>query len=478
MQPSSNDMSFLKVFTLWGVTDGKEFADFKLNGMSGTIARSFRNRADAACELGFNCVSMLAAWDALEPVPGRFDFENLDGAVNYTVAKGMIAKLVIGLTRGNERGILTDEDAMQDWEGRVISRWGRTLSFASPRYEDAMRFAAAVAVHYRDLIREGKVLVTIGTTNTFEFSYDHGYQGPDWYTPTGFPATVSDYSPHFLAAYRQWLEQRYGTVATMNRVWGTTYNLFCQVAPPAPTNRMYPWTAFMFTGEIGRDWYRFRDQQIRETFHRCLSRMTAEAGLAGTRYAIVDYGSLSDNQILTRGVANFVPQCDHPAVLGIKQNPALDYNFRWCAEQVMCGARRLGLRTAVCELEPTGFDNVHPETFNTEHLIHGFAETIRFGCGVSFHGFIMAVDETIMKGSPRHRLLEQVVAGLDRQGLWRLTTAPVPSLKPVDFRYPVSRLIVDGEGCGIQRDYEALCRSIGGGPVNVILEDDLTPAAS
>lgn len=473
MELTSTDAGLLKVFVLWGVTDGGNFSDFSLNGLSGRIALSFRNRTDAACELGFNCISMLAAWDAIEREPGRFDFEHLDGAVNYTVAKGMIARLVIGLTRGNERGILCDEDAMQDWEGRVISRWGRTLSFASPRYEEASRFTAAIAVHYRDLIRAGKLVVSIGTTNTLEFSYDHAYQGPDNYTPTGFGTTVSDYNPHFLAAYRQWVEKRHGTVEAMNRAWGTTYNLFGQVYPPVPTNRMYPWTAFMFTGERGRDWHRFRDLQIRQTFHRCLDRMVEEAELEGTRFAIVDYGALSDNQVLTRGAANFVAHCEHPAVLGIKQNPGLDYNFRWCAEQVICGARRLGLRVGICELEPTGFDNANTATFDTEHMVHGFAETIRFGCGVSFHGFIMAVDEQVMRGSPRHRLLQQVVAGLDRQGLWRLASPPLPASQPVDFRYPVSRLLADGDGAGVQREYEALCRSIGGGPVNVIVEDDL-----
>ncbi|MEK7475748.1 MAG: beta-galactosidase [Candidatus Coatesbacteria bacterium] len=41
-----------------------------------------------------------------------------------------------------------------------------------------------------------------------------------------------DYNPGTVAAFRGWLEKRYGSVAALNRAWGTAHASFAQVEPP------------------------------------------------------------------------------------------------------------------------------------------------------------------------------------------------------------------------------------------------------
>jgi beta-galactosidase len=171
-------------------------------------------------KMGFSFVHMAEfSWAFLEPSDGRFDFAWLDEAVRLAAAHNLRVVLCTPtpcppawLSEAHPETFLVGADGRRREHG---SRGNNAL--ADPTYlRYAERVIDALGKHY------GRNPAVWGWQLDNE--------------PIGQP----DYSPSAQAAFRTWLAERYKTVETLNREWGTAfwslrYDSFDQVRPPNPT---------------------------------------------------------------------------------------------------------------------------------------------------------------------------------------------------------------------------------------------------
>ncbi len=184
------------------------------------------------------------AWARIEPAPGRFDWGWLDRAVEVLGRAGL--KVILCTPTAAPPKWLVDRypDILPVAADGTVRKFGarRHYCFSSPRYrEEAARITRAVAERY------GR------NPHVQAWQTDNEYGDHD---------TVHSYSPAALAAFRDWLRARYGTIGALNRAWGTSfwsmaYSDFGQidlpnnlVEEPSPTHRV--------------DFLRFSSDQVRD----------------------------------------------------------------------------------------------------------------------------------------------------------------------------------------------------------------------
>jgi beta-galactosidase len=159
------------------------------------------------------------AWSRIEPEPGRFDWAWLDRAVATLHAAGL--GIIMGTPTATPPKWLVDR--MPDMV--PYDAQGRPRGFGSRRHycfshqgyrREAARIATAMAERY------GAHPAIVA------WQIDNEY---------GCHDTVVSYSPAAAAAFRPWLEARYGTVAALNAAWGNVfwsmeYRSFAAIDPP------------------------------------------------------------------------------------------------------------------------------------------------------------------------------------------------------------------------------------------------------
>lgn len=162
------------------------------------------------------------AWSRLEPEPGRFDWGWLDRAIETLHAEGL--GVILGTPTATPPKWLVDlypDILPQDEHGRP-RRFGsrRHYCFSSQTYRrESARITEALAGRYG----QHPAIVMWQTDNEF------GHHGSD-----------ESFSPDAAAAFRRWLEARYGTIAALNAAWGTVfwsqeYRSFDEVDLPGAT---------------------------------------------------------------------------------------------------------------------------------------------------------------------------------------------------------------------------------------------------
>jgi beta-galactosidase len=165
---------------------------------------------------GVNLVTLgVFAWASLEPEPGRFTFGWLDEAMDLLHANGISVDLAtptaappVWLSHGHPEVLPVMED------GEVFG-FGNRLHYdpTSPRYRDhAARITAALAERYS---RHPALAM--------------------WHISNEYGPTA--YSPGAAAAFRGWLQRRYGHLDALNdawytRFWSQRYTSWEQVNPP------------------------------------------------------------------------------------------------------------------------------------------------------------------------------------------------------------------------------------------------------
>ena len=156
-------------------------------------------------QAGINLVSIaIFAWGILEPREGEYDFSTLDD--------------IFGLLHeaGIDIDLATPTAAPPAWfwkkypDSRPVTRDGITLGngsrgMVSPSSPDYRRAAAAITEQLARRYANHPALVL-------------------WHVHNEYGAPISDsYDDHSVAAFRIWLQKRYGTLDTLNEKWGTTF---------------------------------------------------------------------------------------------------------------------------------------------------------------------------------------------------------------------------------------------------------------
>jgi beta-galactosidase len=162
------------------------------------------------------------AWSRIEPVPGEYDWDWLDRAVDVLGEAGL--EVVMCTPTATPPKWLIDQHP----DILAIGADGRPRAFGSRRHYDfsspsyhkaAAKICLAVAKRYGN-----HPAVAFWQTDN-EFGCHH---------------TVVNYSPAAAEGFRRWLKLRYGTIQNLNRAWGTVfwsmeYRDFDEIDPPIGT---------------------------------------------------------------------------------------------------------------------------------------------------------------------------------------------------------------------------------------------------
>ena len=145
------------------------------------------------------------AWSRIEPAAGAFDWDWLDRAIDVLAAEKLDVILCTPTATPPKWLIDAHPEILAcDEEGRP-RKFGsrRHYCFSSPRYrEETERIVTAIGERYGD--HEAVVA----------WQLDNEY---------GCHETVRSYSDAANAAFRLWLEQRYGDIGALNRAWGAVF---------------------------------------------------------------------------------------------------------------------------------------------------------------------------------------------------------------------------------------------------------------
>lgn len=197
-------------------------------------------------EAGVTMVSVgIFSWGLLEPEEGVFDFAWLDELLDLLHANGIAVDLGTPTASPPSWFFATYPHALAVDKHGVVQGFGSRgmASHSAPEYRQAAtRIAGELARRY-------------GKHPAVVMWHVHNEYG----VPVG-----EDFSPNAVAAWREWLQERYGSLDALNAAWGTAfwgqrYGRWEHVVAPAAT----PSTA---NPAMKLDWARFTDDQLRACY--------------------------------------------------------------------------------------------------------------------------------------------------------------------------------------------------------------------
>jgi len=197
-------------------------------------------------EAGVTMVSVgIFSWALCEPREGEYEFGWLDRLLDLLHANGIRVDLGTPTASPPAWFFATYPQA------RVVTREGVTLGFGS------RGMAGPSSPDYRR--------AAVGITTELARRYGTHPAVALWHVHNEYGAPVSeDYSPESAAAFRTWLQQRYGSLDALNTAWGTTfwgqrYGSWEHVGVPAVA-------ASVVNPAQRLDFARFTDHALRECF--------------------------------------------------------------------------------------------------------------------------------------------------------------------------------------------------------------------
>jgi beta-galactosidase len=162
------------------------------------------------------------AWSRIEPTPGYFNFGWLDRAIDTLHGEGLGVVLCTPTATPPKWLVDRDPDCLAVGENGAVRRFGsrRHYCFSSRSYrEEAARITRVLAERYG---RHPAV-------RAWQTDNEYGCHG-----------TVVSLSADASARFRDWLQERYGTIEALNDAWGTVfwsqeYGSFGEIDPPYGT---------------------------------------------------------------------------------------------------------------------------------------------------------------------------------------------------------------------------------------------------
>jgi len=171
--------------------------------------------------LGMNTVRMgESAWAVWEPAEGQYSFDLFDRAVALAAKHGL--QVIMGTPTYAPPAWVTHtypETLAWDFQRRPMAHGGRRhYNYTSPVFRKlSAQVVEALAEHYK----ENPYVIGWQVDNEFNCHMD------------------ASYSPSDTAAFRAWCQEKYGTLAELNRAWGVRfwsqdYSDWAQVDLPHP----------------------------------------------------------------------------------------------------------------------------------------------------------------------------------------------------------------------------------------------------
>jgi beta-galactosidase len=159
------------------------------------------------------------AWSKLEPAPGNLQFDWLIRAMDVLGRHGL--KVIFGTPTATPPRWMVDKHP----DMLAVDRNGRQKGFGSRRHYDFSHLG------YRD---ESARITRLLADAIGDHPALGGWQTDNEY---GCHGTTYSYSPAAKAGFQLWLEDKYGTVETLNQAWGNVfwsmeYNRFDQIELP------------------------------------------------------------------------------------------------------------------------------------------------------------------------------------------------------------------------------------------------------
>jgi hypothetical protein len=176
--------------------------------------------ADTLWNSGATVAITRAPWSQIEKSPGQWDFSCLDQELTWADAHDRRLVLIMECGPAHCVGWLRKQvyqagEASMDFAGR--SAENSTPSIFSPVYTE--RMDAYIRSVVRHVERHPLAHRVIGYNN-----------GCEWWN-----ISHHAYNPADVAAFREWLEQKHGTVAALNQIWGSSFESFNDVDAPRGT---------------------------------------------------------------------------------------------------------------------------------------------------------------------------------------------------------------------------------------------------
>ncbi|TCJ18062.1 beta-galactosidase [Rubrobacter taiwanensis] len=197
-------------------------------------------------EAGVNLVSVgIFAWAKLEPHPGEYDFAWLDRVLDLLHENGVLANLATATASPPPWMAKLYPDTLPVTREGVTLRPGSRQQYC-PSSSVYRQRAAALVRRIAERYEDHPALAMWHVNN------EYGCHVPECYCRTS------------AAAFREWLRSKYGTLAELNRAWGTAfwsqqYSDWEEVGPPLPTPTFPNPTQQL-------DWRRFSSDALLECF--------------------------------------------------------------------------------------------------------------------------------------------------------------------------------------------------------------------
>ena len=211
-----------------------------IDGLPDALA-TMRNLLPLAKALGFRGIESYVKWNFVERTPGEFNWDFYDALVDEIEKSDLkwFPLLIVGSAYALPEWFFKSPEMV----GYRCLEHGIEIEiptiFSDHQVKYVRRFLAEFGKHYRS--RKGLLGVRLGpSANYGEAQYPAtgawGYRSKRLHTHIGYWAG----DPNASVVFRKWLQNRYSSIAELNKAWDTEYKAFEGVAPFLPATAFTP----------------------------------------------------------------------------------------------------------------------------------------------------------------------------------------------------------------------------------------------